>query len=89
MGLFDFMPKMPPELMALMANPKALGEQIKAFYVAATRLLAAIENQKKLASDVDAVGTDSLDEADLTVWEAADAFRAELSKLPPLDQVTK
>lgn len=89
MGFLDkLMPKggLPPELLALLANPAKLGEQVKAFYSTARALLDAIAAQK------DAVGAafdDGATPEDAAMWEAADAFRAELDKLPPLDGVTK
>ena len=88
MGLFG-LPSLPPEVMALLANPKALGEQIKAFYVAATNLLKAVEKQKAMKDDINDTELADIDEADEAIYAAADAFRAELSKLPPLDQVNK
>lgn len=85
MGLFSGLPKLPPELMAMMANPQAMGEQVKAFYVAAKELLEAVDNYK--------VGGDgSIDELSRLEWliyEKADAFRKEFEKLPSLDKVTK
>lgn len=94
MGLFDLIPKLkglPPELLQLLSNPGELGKQVKAFYSAATGLLAAIDVQRQIAATdpwTDEAG-DKLAEADAAVYVAADAFRAELNKLPPLDSVTQ
>jgi hypothetical protein len=85
MGLFGI-PNLPPELLAMLANPKALGEQVKAFYVAATNLLTAIERHKAIIENGPEYEGE-FEAADERVYAAADAFRAELAKLPPLDQV--
>ena len=86
MGLFG-LPTLPPEVMALIGNPKALGEQVKAFYIAATALLAAVDQQRRLAEAANSnlLSNTDFDAADADVWKAADAFRAEMAKLPPLN----
>jgi hypothetical protein len=103
MGLFDLIPKLkglPPELLQLLSNPGELGKQVKAFYGAASRLLSAIEAHKQSAEviatiedypenlEAAAAAAEAMAYADTAVWEAADAFRVELNKLPPLDTVT-
>ncbi len=91
MGFLDLIPKLkglPPELLQLLSNPGELGKQVKAFYAAATGLLAAIDRQREAFGN-DAYTDEAMTAADEEVWARADAFRAELNKLPPLDSVTK
>jgi hypothetical protein len=91
MSLFGMLPKIPPEFAAMLANPGAMKEQIKAFYFAGRGLIDAVEAQKIAANAFDGNEGDSVNalaEADERVWKAADAFKLEFERLPPLDKLT-
>ena len=75
------LPKLPPELMEMMKNPAAMGEQIKAFYGAGRALLDAVDQHKSAAAQPE----QDMDALDQAVWAAADRFKAEFEKLPRLD----
>lgn len=73
---------LPPEILQLLKNPAALGEQVKDFVRAANALVDAIEAQKLAADSGDAaLDMSAVDEA---VWTACDAFKAEMDRLPKL-----
>ena len=76
--------KLPPEIMQLLANPAALGDQVKAFVLAANELVDAIDAQEaylKLEGEFDEVLAESNDRA---IYTARDKFKAEMGKLPKL-----
>lgn len=82
MSLFGI--NLPPEILELIKNPVALGDQVKAFVRAANALTDAIDRQKLLADTIgDGVDAD-LSEADEAVWIANEAFKLEMARLPKL-----
>lgn len=75
MGLFSGLPKLPPELMAMLANPAETGRKIKAFVKAAYDLTEAVDN---LANEKEGY-------IDGDLWRANEEFKRQLATLPKLD----
>lgn len=88
MGLFSGMPKLPPEFMAMLANPAETGRKIKAFVKAAYDLTEAVDAYENHNAEIDTSADewqDRLETIEMEMKRANAVFKAQLATLPKLD----
>lgn len=89
MALF---PKIPPEMLAMLANPGAMFDQVRSFVTAAKALIAEVDAMQTIIEQMGGADDDgyyadlelALEASEKALWRKNAAFKAELAKLPDL-----